>query len=300
MQKTNFRFEVLVHDDASTDGSQDIIREYEEKYPDIIKPIYQTENQFSKRIGIMKTFQVPRVKGKYLAICEGDDFWCDENKLQKQFDIMEKKPKLTICLHKVNDISEDGTYNGNTHPDIPVDEGTFTLKQFLTMLSERTFYPFQTSSYFIRTDIVKDRYVNPPEFATVCPVGDMSLIMYSLALGDGYYLDEGLSCYRVMSEGSWSREVFSKPENKLIHFTRVEKTYSLLDAYTEYKYSDLIEIINLKNAFYVDLLNERYKECVKNRYKSCVKELSAKERISLYVRAYFPFLIKIYSFVRRK
>lgn len=92
MQKTNFPFEVIVHDDASTDKTADIIREYEEKYPLIIKPIYETENQYSKHDGsIGKILQKVR-KGKYIAICEGDDYWIDENKLQMQVDFLENNP----------------------------------------------------------------------------------------------------------------------------------------------------------------------------------------------------------------
>jgi glycosyltransferase involved in cell wall biosynthesis len=90
MQKTNFAFEVLIHDDASTDKSAEIIREYEAKYPDIIKPIYQTENQYSKGVGVTRVFQFPRAKGKYIAMCEGDDYWTDPYKLQKQVDFLEE------------------------------------------------------------------------------------------------------------------------------------------------------------------------------------------------------------------
>ena len=99
MQKTNFKFEVLIHDDASTDGTADIIREYEAKYPDIIKPIYQKENQFSKGVHILKTFIYPRVLGKYVALCEGDDYWTDPNKLQKQVDFLEAHPEYSGCFH---------------------------------------------------------------------------------------------------------------------------------------------------------------------------------------------------------
>ena len=97
MQKTNFRFEAIVHDDASTDGTAAIIREYAEKYPDIIVPIYQTENQYSKKIGIYKTFLYPKAQGKYIAICEGDDYWTDPYKLQKQVDILENNPDCSFC-----------------------------------------------------------------------------------------------------------------------------------------------------------------------------------------------------------
>lgn len=100
MQKTNFRFEAIVHDDASTDGTQDIIREYEKKYPDIIKPIYQKENQYSKGIpGYITNLITQQCKGKYIAICEGDDYWIDCNKLQLQVDFLETHPDYTMYLH---------------------------------------------------------------------------------------------------------------------------------------------------------------------------------------------------------
>lgn len=100
MQKTDFAFEVLIHDDASTDGTADIIREYEAKYPDIIKPIYQTENQYSKGIKISGTYQFPRAKGKYIAMCEGDDYWIDPLKLQKQVDFLEANEDYSLCCHR--------------------------------------------------------------------------------------------------------------------------------------------------------------------------------------------------------
>ena len=96
-QKTDFPLEILIHDDASTDKTADIIREYEAQYPDLIKPIYQTENQYS-RGGIGK-FQFPRAVGKYIAFCEGDDYWTDPLKLQKQVDALEAHPEVDICAH---------------------------------------------------------------------------------------------------------------------------------------------------------------------------------------------------------
>ncbi|MDR2918155.1 MAG: GNAT family N-acetyltransferase [Tannerella sp.] len=101
MQKTDFNFEVLIHDDASTDDTANIIREYEQKYPDIIKPIYQIENQYSKGIIISVTYNFPRAKGKYIALCEGDDYWTDPYKLQKQIDFLEANPDFSICFHNV-------------------------------------------------------------------------------------------------------------------------------------------------------------------------------------------------------
>ena len=90
MQKTNFSFEVLINDDCSTDGTIDILKEYSERYPNIIKPIFHDENQYSKGIRrILATFVYPKVKGKYVALCEGDDYWTDPLKLQKEVDFLE-------------------------------------------------------------------------------------------------------------------------------------------------------------------------------------------------------------------
>lgn len=99
MQKTDFCFEIVIHDDASTDGTADIIREYEKKYPSIIKPIYQRENQYVKGVRPTWEFNAPRWKGKYIALCEGDDYWTDPLKLQKQVDFLEKNESFGGCFH---------------------------------------------------------------------------------------------------------------------------------------------------------------------------------------------------------
>ena len=113
MQKTNFRFVVIVHDDVSTDGSATIIREYAEKYPDIIKPIYETENQYSKHDGSLARVMndaVDATDAQYVAACEGDDYWTDPYKLQKQVDFLESHPDYSMCFHRakvLSNIKED-------------------------------------------------------------------------------------------------------------------------------------------------------------------------------------------------
>lgn len=99
MQKTSFPFEVIVHDDASTDGTAEIIREYETMYPHLFRPIYQTENQFSKNHCYPVEAVYLKARGKYIADCDGDDYWTDPDKLQKQVDFMEASPEYSICYH---------------------------------------------------------------------------------------------------------------------------------------------------------------------------------------------------------
>lgn len=107
-QKTSFPFEILVHDDASTDKTPEIIREYEAAYPNIIKPIYQTQNQYSRGVRISDTFQFPRARGKYIAMCEGDDYWVDPLKLQIQVDFLEQNPSYAVCYTDCTPFDEHG------------------------------------------------------------------------------------------------------------------------------------------------------------------------------------------------
>ena len=107
MQQTNFRFEAIVHDDASTDGTAAIIKEYAEKYPDIIKPILETENQYSKHDGSLERIMNEHIHGKYVAYCEGDDYWIDPLKLQKQVDFLEEHPDISLSVCRFNLLNQN-------------------------------------------------------------------------------------------------------------------------------------------------------------------------------------------------
>jgi glycosyltransferase involved in cell wall biosynthesis len=117
MQQTNFPFVAIVHDDASTDGSAAIIREYEEKYPHIFKPIYETENQYSKRDGSLDRIMDEAINAtgaKYVAMCEGDDYWIDPLKLQKQVDFMEANPEYGMVVTAFQQIHNTDSKPFNT------------------------------------------------------------------------------------------------------------------------------------------------------------------------------------------
>ena len=99
MQETTFPVEILIHEDASSDKNADIIREYRELYPKIIKPIFQSENQYKKKIKPNVKYNYPRALGKYIALCEGDDYWTDPLKIQSQFNLMEEEEGCSLCFH---------------------------------------------------------------------------------------------------------------------------------------------------------------------------------------------------------
>lgn len=95
-QETTFPVEILIHDDASTDDTAKIIREFENRFPKLIKPIYQSENQYSRGISPNRKFNYPRARGLYLALCEGDDYWTDPTKLQRHKEFLDKNPEYVM------------------------------------------------------------------------------------------------------------------------------------------------------------------------------------------------------------
>ncbi len=144
-QKTSFKFELIIHDDASTDNTANIIKEYEKKYPNVIKPIYQKENQYSKGIAIGRTFLYPCVKGKYIAFCEGDDYWIDPLKLQKQVAFLEANKSYSMVHSDFYIYSQDKKEMNEYH----VLDSSQALPE--NVLS---FYRIQTTTVMARTDIL--------------------------------------------------------------------------------------------------------------------------------------------------
>ena len=193
IQKTNFKIEVLVHADASTDKSAAIIMEYTNKYPDIFKPILQQENQYSRGVGIWKTYQIPRVAGKYVAICEGDDYWTDPLKLQKQVDFLESHPDFDMVRTDSNVYYQDTNITINS---------VFGKKLFPNC--EDTFVDYvvrpawlATCSWLIRSPL--GDYDNLPND---CFKGDLALMIYIAKRSKVKYLPEVTSVYRVLKNSA--------------------------------------------------------------------------------------------------
>jgi glycosyltransferase involved in cell wall biosynthesis len=197
-QKTNFRYKVVVHDDASTDSTADIIREFEQKYPEIIKPIYQTENQFSKKLSIYKEFLLPKIEGDYVAFCEGDDYWTDINKLQIQSDFLDKHPGCSACGHNTTIIKESEAAKNAAVPDIiGGNEGYLSLKTIVEWG-----LIIHLSSIMFRS-----KFADFPDFVyTRYDLLDMPMTIYLRFCGDIYRFEKIMSAYRFMVANSWSEK----------------------------------------------------------------------------------------------
>jgi len=304
MQKTNFKFEILVNDDCSTDGTTEIIKEYEKKYPDIIKPLYHDENQYSKsyRQGNMMSiiFNFPRVTGKYTAMCEGDDFWTDEYKLQKQVDIMEANPDCAFCTHTVRCTDEKGIPTKQIIPEInTAKEGVMTSQEAICGIC-RLPYMFQTTSYFFRSEFLREMTENTPEFFEYSSSMDVLFMLYFASKGKVYYIDEEMSCYRRNSSSSIMTSLVSKDPQKnqrmIKLYTEHLKSLVAYSEYTEHKFDKDVTFAIRKCEYHLMLLKSDYRHLFSKKYKDVaplfLSKSSKKERLYLRILSLFPFLSK--------
>lgn len=287
-QKTNFRFELLIHDDASTDESADIIREYEERYPDIVRPIYQAVNQHSQRINIHFAHQYPRARGKYFCLCEGDDYWCDDTKLQTQFDIMETNPDCTMCVHRVQGVTVDGQPNGKLFPAYEAESGKFSGTQLIRDILSGKSYPFQTSSYFYKSEPYTS-LTETPEFMAIAVSGDVVRLLYLGDLGNIYFLDKTMSCYRMNSVGSWSSKVRRDISFRVNHIRNFIASLEKYDEFTEGRYHDeiLADIRRREFTIFKNLLDVR--PMMSEPYRPLFNALPFTEKMCYRLVRYLPF-----------
>ncbi|MFV0201304.1 glycosyltransferase [Empedobacter falsenii] len=238
MQKCNFNYEILIHDDASTDGTIDIIKEYQEKYPEIIKPYIQKENQWSQGVrGMNAKYNFSRAKGKYIAMCEGDDYWIDPLKLQKQVDFLEVHEDYVLCFHKVSILKTNGEIVEDFITKVPENY------QYRETLAKNSNYIHTPSVLF--KNVIKDK-LNIPEF-TNSPIGDYFLYLLLTKYGKIGYLQEIMAVYRHGVGVYSSLNLINKVKKEILLFSNLyayEKDSNLKQIFYNNMESSLSYLIN--------------------------------------------------------
>ena len=229
MQKTTFPYEAIVHDDASTDGSAAIIREYADKYPDIIKPIYETENQYNKQDGSLRRIldEAIHPKAKYVAMCEGDDYWTDPNKLQLQVDYLEEH---TDCSFSVHDFRVWDTQRNELRATRPIQfvKENECIKVF-------TMSDYKTGVYIAQTLSCVYRKVSlqKSNFYKYKTGFDMTLFFALLTQGNAVFFNRVMGVYRThpssITSSQNSRRFHDNIDCKLFSLCKVEKTQESRD-----------------------------------------------------------------------
>ncbi len=279
MQRTDFRFEILIHDDCSTDDTIAIIKEYTAKHPDIIVPMYEEENQYSKGISnISGVFNFPRAKGRYIAMCEGDDYWSDPDKLQKQFDYMEAHPECALCCHGAELLSEDGAFRTVSELKPFAATGIIPKEAFIAKKEN-----IPTASMFFRTEYAKQL----PQWYFDCPVGDIPLQLAMLMHGNVYYFAEPMSVYRMGRAGSWGESMESDKarEKWEKHFEAMRRLYEAFDRDTEGSFKAAVSEAVSRSRFLIDIKEDKNEAVLDPANRSFLKELPKTEQRLLVLKA---------------
>lgn len=228
-QKTNFDFEVVIADDASSDQTQNIINTYTSRYPDLFRPILRKNN-----IGVQRNLidALSRAKGEYIALCEGDDYWTDSSKLQRQVDFLEKHPKYSLCFHPVRVFFENNKEKETIFPG--------TLHDFTTSNLLKQNY-IQTNSVMYRAQEGYKK-LSPK----VMPF-DWYLHLYHANSGKIGFINRVMSAYRRHEDGVWWS---STNQNKQEFWTKHGLGYIAL-------FSELLNIFGKKDQKSIILENTR-------------------------------------------
>ena len=186
-QKTNFDYEILIHDDASTDGTTEIVKAYAQKYPKQIRLFTEKENQYSKHnFEFIKNLFIA-AKGRYIATCEGDDYWTDENKLQIQVDFLDSHKDYALCFHVSDVVYENSTREPHKYPDVD-NKKWYTLEQLFSV-------------NYIATSSVMYRSQKYDSFISSMMPGDWYTHLFHAQFGKIKYLDRAMSVYRKHESG---------------------------------------------------------------------------------------------------
>lgn len=275
-QKTDFKYEVIIHDDASTDGTTEVIREYAEKYPEIIIPMYESENQYSQGKKFLRRIMCECTKGKYMAFCEGDDYWCDENKLQKQVDYMERNDDCTLVMHNGYSLNNE---TGEKKIMNPYPESAVLSER--DVIIERKVMP-ATASMMYKSSCIKEM----PDLFWNAPVGDRPQRMYLTLKGSVYYLSDAMCVYRRNIKGSFSDRVAVNEEYRKKCLERMIVFFDNFNEYTENKYQEEIEYVKSREYYHYHTRSQNYFLAMKTEYFK--KNFSAKEKIKWFISMNMP------------
>ena len=244
MQKTNFPFEVLLRDDASTDGTSEIVKEYSEKYPNIINPLIYAENQWQKGVSPFRD-NVKRATGKYIAICEGDDYWTDPLKLQKQVDFLEGHEEFSLVCHDALIINE--MTNRST-----LFFGLNKKKQICSTPDTLNVHFCPTASIVLRREAI----LPLSNFDISAVAGDHLLVQLASLNGLLYRMFDVMSVYRKTAVGAselnGGKKLVPSLENRI-------STLNHLNRVSNNKYQKAIKIENLLIKNRINLLQSKSK-----------------------------------------
>ena len=247
MQRTDFPVVAIVHDDASTDGTAAIIREYAEKYPDLILPIYESENQYSKRDGSLNRIMNAACEAtgaRYIAMCEGDDYWTDPLKLQKQVDFLESHPDYSMCFHNAIEHWEDGKITDHLFAEL--ERRDYDYKEL------GSGWRVPTASAIIRKEIFDSELYKKAVGCKDFIYGDILIWLTAIEYGKVYCIGETMSVYRRHIGGA----TFVKSPDRSKQIIKHSQSLPIIFG-EKYKFSAIETTVNIALGVYLNALKNR-------------------------------------------
>lgn len=284
-QQCSIDYEILIHDDCSSDDTYEIIEGFKKQYPDKIRVFREEERRFPVVgfNGMIFKYVVPLISSKYVAYCDGDDYWCDPTKLQKQYDFMESHPDYSMCFHCAYQLRNNNDLSSKWFIK---DEGDITMAD---LINDKPGICVATSSIFLKSEV----FVDYSNWRLKYPVEDLPMYMTAAMYGKIHRLKDIMCVYRQFATGSWSSQNKDNVDRLLSHQEKLIDAANLFDKETGYKYHNLV-ISHIEGCkFRIAYYSRDYKTMFSKQNKRFIKRLNFKERLSLKLQFRLPCLYNL-------
>lgn len=275
-QEIGVDFDILIHDDCSDDGTYEILLKKQKENLNKIRIIRQDSRKFLTDGFNMMIYKyvVPNINSKYIAYLDGDDYWCDKEKLKKQFFFLENNQEYSMCFNNSYQLKPKGDMTSKWFFQ---EEGDVDMSE---IINDKPGIHIATSSIFLRSEIFKDF----SDWRKAFPVEDVPMYMTAALKGKIYRMSEIMSVYRQFANGSWSSQNKENKDRIVKHLNELINSTKMFDVATNGAYHELANKQIESCEFRIAYNNKDYKTLFLKKNRRFINRFSFKERLSLYIK----------------
>lgn len=275
-QEIDVDFDILIHDDCSDDGTYEILLKKQKENLNKIRIIRQDSRKFLTDGFNMMIYKyvVPNINSKYIAYLDGDDYWCNKEKLKKQFFFLENNQEYSMCFNNSYQLKPNGDMTSKWFFQ---EEGDVDMSE---IINDKPGIHIATSSIFLRSEIFKDF----SDWRKAFPVEDVPMYMTAALKGKIYRMSEIMSVYRQFANGSWSSQNKENKDRIVKHLNELINSTKMFDVATNGAYHELVNKQIESCEFRIAYNNKDYKTLFLKKNRRFINRFSFKERLSLYIK----------------